>query len=168
LFTRPGVHLFRSRRLSASLERTTPLTKSSFLILMLSRPRADNSAARKYHWAILTDESRHLVRRTLPTGARWPVSGSVGSIRSFVRPPQRIILDMDDIDDPSRNLACCAVTHRAPAPVLPADMCRDYARLRQAQFLPASRRHPWAQKCASSSPTLEGRGKALYEKCSGP
>jgi hypothetical protein len=52
----------------------------------------------------------------------------VGSIRSFVRPPQRIILDMDDIDDPSRNLACCAVTHRAPAPVLPADMCRDYAR----------------------------------------
>ena len=113
------MHLFRSRRLSASLERTTPLTKRSFLILMLSRPRADNSAARKYHWAILTDESRHLVRRTLPTGARWPVSGSVGSIRSFVRPPQRIILDMDDVDDPSRNSACCAVIQpllrRAPA-----------------------------------------------------
>jgi hypothetical protein len=34
-----------------------------------------------------------------------------------VRPPQRIILDMDDIDDPSRNSPCCAVTATtAPSP----------------------------------------------------
>jgi hypothetical protein len=46
--------------------------------------------------------------RTLPTGARWPVSGSVGSISiagASVRPPRRIILDMDDIDDPSTGVA---------------------------------------------------------------
>jgi hypothetical protein len=40
--------------------------------------------------------------------------------------------------------------------------------LRQAKSSLASRRHPWAPTCASSSPTLEGRGRALYEKCSGP
>src|SRR5690349_3515828 len=51
---------------------------------MLSRPRADNSATRKYHWAILTDESRHLVRRALPTGARWPRIG-IGGIDPELR-----------------------------------------------------------------------------------
>jgi len=69
--------------------------------------------------------------RTLQTGARWPVSGSVGIdlyCRSFVR-PRRIILDMDDIDDPNRNSPCCAVTATtapSPALVLPGAMCRDY------------------------------------------
>jgi hypothetical protein len=91
--------------------------------------------------------------------------------QSFVRPPQRIILDMDDIDDPSRNSPCCAVTATtAPSPRAGAagsHVPRLHPRLRQAQSSPASRRHPWAPTCASSSPTFEGRGKALYEKSSG-
>jgi hypothetical protein len=107
----------------------------------------------------------------LPTGARWPVSGSVGSIlycRSFVQQPQRIILDMDDIDDPSSNSPWCAVTATtapSPAGVAESHVPRLHDRLRQAQSSRASRRHSWAPTCAS--PTLEGRGKALYEKSSG-
>ena len=47
-------------------------------------------------------------------------------------------------------------------------MCRDYTLGFARHNLPGSRRHPWAPTCASSSTTLEGRGKAPYEKCSGP
>jgi hypothetical protein len=48
--------------------------------------------------------------------------------RSFVRPPQCIILDIDDIDDPSKNSPWCAVTATTaePALLLPRAMCRDY------------------------------------------
>jgi hypothetical protein len=47
-------------------------------------------------------------------------------------------------------------------------MCRDYTiGFARRNSSPASRRHPWAPTRASSSPALEGRGKALYEKSSG-
>jgi hypothetical protein len=91
--------------------------------------------------------------RTLPPGAlaRIGLGGIDLYCRSFVRPPQRIILDMDDIDDPSRNSPWCAVTATtAPnrAGVAASNVPRLHPRLRQAQPLPASGRHPWAHRRA--------------------
>ena len=63
--------------------------------------------------------------------------------RSFVQPPQRIILDMDDIDDSSSNSPWCAVT--APTAPSPRWCCRE--------------------PCAATNPrTGRGRQGALREE----
>ena len=111
--------------------------------------------------------------RTLPTGARWPVSGSVGSIlycRSFVQQPQRIILDMDDIDDPSSNSPWCAVT--ATTAPSPRWCCRKPCAATTRSASPGAifariETTLMGTDVRFISPTLEGRGKALYEKSSG-
>jgi hypothetical protein len=92
--------------------------------------------------------------------------------RSFVRPPQCIILDIDDIDDPSKNSPWCAVT--ATTAANPRCCCREQCAATTPSASPGTTftrvetTHMGAPTCASSSPTFEGRGKALYEKCSGP
>jgi hypothetical protein len=90
--------------------------------------------------------------------------------RSFVQPPQRIILDMDDIDDPSSNSPWCAVTATtapSPALVLPGTMCRDYTLGFARRNLRPRRDDTHGHRRALHHHHLEGRGKALYEKSSG-
>ena len=88
---------------------------------------------------------------------------------SFVWPPRCIILDMDDIDDPSRNSSWCTVT----ATTAPNSRwcCREQCAATTPSASPGTfarvETTPMGAPTRASS-SFEGRGKALYAKCSGP
>jgi hypothetical protein len=126
----------------------------------------DVQRRRPYEPTILRDPCR--LARVGPYRARWDRS----LCRSFVRPPQRIILDMDDIDDPSRNSPCCAVT-ATTAPKPPRWCCREPCAATTTSASPGTifarvETTPMGTDVRFIITNPRRRGRALYEKCSGP